>query len=228
MKKTILVLANSVKYGQHCVAGKDIITKNWIRPVSNINGGALTREQILCKNPYAYEKFQIKVIQEIEIEFLQKAPLINQPENFVITDKIWIQQYSYSLSRNELDSYLDYPDILWSNLSSSGRGENDRVNYEQILRKDIIIVQSLYFIKVYNATLIIAASFGDNEKKRVRLSFYHKNIHYNLAVTDPAVWGAFINRGTGQYPFNGEIYLCISLGQPFNDGFCYKLVATIL
>ena len=38
MRKVIVVFANSVKHGKHCVAGKDVQSKKWIRPVSNAEG----------------------------------------------------------------------------------------------------------------------------------------------------------------------------------------------
>ncbi|WP_371921817.1 hypothetical protein [Treponema sp. OMZ 855] len=31
MFKTVLILANSIKHHGYCVAGKELITKNWIR-----------------------------------------------------------------------------------------------------------------------------------------------------------------------------------------------------
>lgn len=222
MKKTIVILANSVKHNQHCIAGKDIVTKDWIRPVSNANGSELTHDQIVCENPYG--KFPIKVMQKVEIEFSQIAPLVNQPENYIITDTIWLQRYN--LGRNELDSYLDNPEILWANINSSMQGENDKVSYEDIEKGHVIITQSLYLIKVNNPEVIVITNIMNN--KRIRLRFVYKGINYNLAVTDPSIWGDFSYRDIGEYQLNETKYLCISLGEAFNDGFCYKLVAAIL
>lgn len=222
MKKTIVILANSVKHNQHCVAGKDIATKDWIRPVSNANGSELTHNQIICENPYG--KYPIKVMQKVEIEFLQKAPLINQPENYIITNTIWLQRYN--LGRNELDSYLDNPEILWANMNSSVQGENDKVSYEDIEKGHVIITQSLFLIKVNNPEVIVITNIMNN--KRIRIRFVYKGINYNLAVTDPSVWEEFSYRDIGEYQLNETKYLCISLGEAFNDGFCYKLVAAIL
>lgn len=123
MKKTIVILADSVKHGQHCVAGKDIVTKKWIRPVSDAYGSELTHEQAKCKNPYGI--FPISILQKIEMQFSQAAPLINQPENHIITNETWLQRYK--IDRNELASYLDNPEILWFNESSSGNGEIESV-----------------------------------------------------------------------------------------------------
>ncbi|MGO3875885.1 MAG: dual OB domain-containing protein [Psychrobacter celer] len=42
MNNTIVILANSVKNRAHCVAGKCIRTRQWIRPVGDANGCALS------------------------------------------------------------------------------------------------------------------------------------------------------------------------------------------
>ena len=46
MNKTIVILANSVKHGKHCVAGKFIDTKQWIRPVANDSGKEITYQNL--------------------------------------------------------------------------------------------------------------------------------------------------------------------------------------
>lgn len=222
MKKTIVILANSVKHGKHCVAGKEIISKQWIRPVNDKERSELSREQAKCKNPHGV--FPINVLQKIEISFLQAAPLINQPENFIITDEIWVQRFK--IDRNELNSYLDNPEILWNNESSSGNGKNDRVDYNQILTDNVVIDQSLYLIKPDEINVLVTTNIEN--KKRIRISFVYKDTTYNLATTDPILWREFSNRETGEYQFDNQKILCISLGEKFDDGFCYKLVAAVL
>ena len=37
----IVILAKSVKHGNHCVAGKCVRSKRWYRPVSTIDGEEL-------------------------------------------------------------------------------------------------------------------------------------------------------------------------------------------
>ena len=57
MQKEIVILARSVKHGQYCVAGKEIIRKTgrlvagvWIRPVSQHDDGALSLHDISYSN----------------------------------------------------------------------------------------------------------------------------------------------------------------------------------
>ncbi|MDE1239946.1 dual OB domain-containing protein [Vibrio aestuarianus] len=38
MTRTVVVLADSYKHGEHCIAGKCVQTGQWIRPVSTPKG----------------------------------------------------------------------------------------------------------------------------------------------------------------------------------------------
>jgi hypothetical protein len=71
----IVVLANSVKHGQHCVAGKCMETGKWIRPVSNTRGGELNHEQAKYQNKYGV--YSVKPLQRILMGFLHPVPLPN-------------------------------------------------------------------------------------------------------------------------------------------------------
>jgi hypothetical protein len=84
MKRTIAIFANSVKHGLHCVAGKDVSSGEWIRPVANASGAELAHDQCVYVNPYG--RYTVKPLQKIEMHLASHAPLINQPENYVIAD----------------------------------------------------------------------------------------------------------------------------------------------
>jgi len=105
----IVILANSIKHHQHCVAGKAFSNGKWIRPVSNINGSELSHDQAKCKNPHG--KFKVKPLQKVLMSFIEHAPLPHQPENFVIDGTEWKQ--NYKIADTELGNYLDNPDDLW-------------------------------------------------------------------------------------------------------------------
>ena len=202
MKKTLVIFANSVKHHQHCVAGKDILTKEWIRPVGDKNGCELKDEQTKYQNPHG--KYLVKPLQKMKIEFLEKAPLKQQPENYIISNKIWEQ--NYKIEREDIEIFLDNPTNLWLD----GISKNDRVDYQLIQNNKIQITQSLYLIKVNDLQV--------NKQDR-RAIFSFNSTSYNLAITDPKI----------QYFDNSKksYYLVISLGEEFK-GYCYKLVASIL
>ncbi|MBH0031976.1 MULTISPECIES: hypothetical protein [Pseudoalteromonas] len=198
----MVILANSIKHGEHCVAGKDINTKEWFRPVSDESGGALSLKQVMCTNPYG--QYPAKPMQKIIMTLGQHVPKMNQPENFQVNDSNWVQHYK--LAENELENYLDLPNDLW--------GRNDRVSFNKIHTGNIIIQNSLYLVKVEDLKLFVS-----NNGKR-RCSFSYNGIQYELAATDPM----FDSLLKTNVILKG--ILCVSLGEEYL-GYCYKLVASI-
>lgn len=198
MNKEIIIFADSVKHHNHCVAGKCVVTGEWIRPVANANGRELTNEQVQYQNRYGI--YHIKPLQKINMEFERAAPLIHQPENHIITDHLWTQ--NYNIEQNEIMQHIDHPHDLW--------GPDNRIAFPPNRQ----IVQSLYLVRVENIEL-----YRNVQNKR-RISFYYNGIEYDMAAT---------SRNFDQTKENGvaiQNVLCISLGEPF-EGFCYKLVAGI-
>lgn len=199
---TLVVLANSVKHGQCCVAGKRLDTKEWVRPVSNADGAELTSQQASAMNPYG--AYKVKPLQKVNMCFEQAVPLKNQPENHLINGVQWVQQYN--ITPDELNQFLDTPTSLW--------GSGDRMDYKSIMLGQAAVEQSLQLVKVEHLMLYV----DGNDKRRA--SFSYNDIQYDLAVTDPS----FDNLVSQQSDLMG--ILCISLGEEFH-GNCYKLVAAI-
>ena len=198
----MIILANSVKHHQHCVAGKILNNAQWIRPVADEYGAELSHEQAKCQNPHG--KFNVKPMQKVIIELDRHAPLANQPENYVINNSVWRQ--NYRINDIELLKYLETPIDLW--------GIGDRVSYAQIQSGNVRIDQSLYLVQVENLNLY------RNEYDKRRASFFYNGNNYDLAVTDPN----FDRLISGEHEHKN--ILCISLGEEF-EGNCYKLIATI-
>ncbi len=208
MRKVIVVFANSVKHGKHCVAGKDVQTGNWIRPIGDATGAELDHDQCICVNPYG--RYMVKPLQKVEIELTAHSPLVNQPENFLIGNAEWTQRYK--IEAHEVVNYLDAPETLW--------GTGNRVAFSQIENGTIQIAQSLYLAKVDNLEI-----YKNMDNKR-RASFSYNGNNYDLPVTDPNFESHLQN------PQHQSI-LCVSLGEKYDPAggknySCYKIVATII
>lgn len=205
MNNIIVVFANSVKHGKHCVAGKDIVTKKWYRPVSSEDGAELSGEQIRYANKFG--KYSVKPLQKIEMSFLRHVPLMHQPENYLISNNEWQQKYSINIQ--EVAQYLDNPVDLW--------GCGNSICAESILNSEIKIYNSLYLVQVKSSNLYIT------EENKRRISFTYNNIEYDLPVTDPNF--DKIERCEQVY----HNVLCVSLGERFTrTNRHYKIVASIL
>lgn len=198
----VVVLANSIKHGQHCVAGKCVNTGKWIRPVSNLQGGELSHQQAKIQNPYG--TFSVRPLQKARIGIAQHAPLPHQPENYLIDGTVWVQ--NYSIDAGQLNTLLDTPVDLW--------GDGNRVDHASITAGFYQVPQSLYLVQVDSLRLY----YTDDDKRRA--SFSYRDIDYDLAATDPR----FDEIVRDNLPTSG--ILCVSLGEQY-QGYCYKLVATI-
>lgn len=212
MEKEIVIFANSIKRIKErrgrCVAGKDIITKEWIRPVKS-NEIPLMEEDTICNNDYEL----VKPLQIVKIDFLKPLPLVNQPENYLISSKKWTR--SGSINRNDINNYLDKPDNLWMYSE-----KNDRVDYNLIKEKKIQITQSLYLIAVEKIH-IYWSEWGQRRGK-----FEYNNIEYDLAITDP-------NFEEYKEQTLEDKFLCISLGRKYSYNdlppyACYKIITSII
>jgi hypothetical protein len=104
-------------------------------------------------------------------------------------------------------------------------GMNDRVK----LAKARNLQSSLFLLHLEQLKLHVftpGAGYG-NAWLRVHAEFTYAGINYRMWVTDPRVETACRERGVGIYPV-GECFVTISLGEPHDDGYCYKLVAAVM
>ena len=201
MAHTIVIFANSIKHGKHCIAGKLMGSKRWIRLVADKSGSELDHEDAKSTNPYG--RYPAKPLQKIEMNIIEHVPLAHQPENYV-SESGWVQKYK--IEHNDLVNYLDFPETLW--------GLENRISAVNILIGNVVIEQSLYLVKVENLELLV-----DGTKRKARFSFNGNS--YYLPVTDPSFDDLIAGTRTH------HDYICVSLGEDY-DGYHYKIVATIL
>jgi hypothetical protein len=201
MREIVVVFANSIKHGQHCVAGKRLSDKNWVRLVADDAGAELNHDKVKYTNRYG--TYEVKPLQKIDMNIGRHVPLPHQPENY-ISEGGWTQ--AYSIVPNELAIYTDAPDSLW--------GTENRVDEIDVLSGAISIEQSLYLVQVD------ALEISFEEDKR-RASFSYKGNNYCLPITDPK----FDKLVSGEQKHNN--FICVSLGECYK-GFHYKIIATIL
>jgi hypothetical protein len=226
--KRVLILANSVKKGQHCIAGREIIDPgatmpygNWIRPVSRQSEGELTRSD--C----AFENSQLpRVWDVVDVPVDECEGSVSQPENwFIDPTAFWVKvgdQPGFGLPL----VYAENPPDLWFD-------PNDRVDrVSPVALAALNRNQSLYLVAVTDFRIEIDwHSYGGYHRRRAQ--FRYASRHYDLSLTDPAMeshCSPFPPRGQSkivELPTGGDKILCVSLTPEFN-GYHYKVVATVL
>lgn len=229
VKKRIVCLANSRmrRKGHKCIAGKDIESGNWIRPVVNKS------ETGLSWNERRYEDgSDPKVLDIIEVPLLGAYPHgCHHSEN-------WLLASNSRLTRREkfgwtdLANRVDDPEDLWGGEGVYG----DRVEADRIGE----YFHSLHLIKLKG--MILMVSWG-----KVRGEFSYHNNNYDFVVTDPEVENCIKEPNSNDpntlEPWKreliasrklkdkysiGECYVTVSLtANPFKDHY-YKLIAAII
>lgn len=219
--KTIVCLANSKKHGGRCIAGKEALATEWgpwVRPVSARKSNELYWSERLFPN-----NEEPKLLDVVTVHLKKPAPWSFQTENHVMELGRRLEKEG-ELAWGELARVADRPETLWTNGDQSRKGLNDRVRSEEADGLN----WSLALIKPERLSILVreeGARYGE-AKIRVRADFAYNGTRYMFSVTDPVVCETFGEEGPGDYAVPSA-YLCVSLGEPYSDGYCYKLVASV-
>jgi hypothetical protein len=219
--KQIVCLANSRKYQGRCIAGKERLFDGrlaWVRPVS-----ARPNEEISDTERRYSNGSEPALLDMIDVPVQHPVPHSYQSENWLLDPQHrWVQRRRAEW--RHLAALADDPATLWVNESSSVNGRNDRIAATVAAE----LPCSLYLLRLSDVALHISSHVGDRGvRRRLHASFTWHDIAYRLAVTDPAIETIYLTRKDGVYRI-GRAYATISLGEPFRDGFCYKLVAALI
>ena len=217
--KRMVCLANSRKYSGRCVAGKELFKDQiggWIRPVSGKETGELALSDMGFRDGSTPELLDI-----ISVPFIRHSPHSYQTENYVVDERQWLR--NGELPASELPALCDEVQDLWINGYHTLDGSNDRIPLELT---EETVTSSLLLVKPDQ--LWITVDEGPRMLKKIRARFIFKGVQYWLSVTDTRIEERYFNQEIGEYPIAaGNVYLCVSIGEPY-EGYCYKLVAGII
>jgi len=216
-KKEIICLANSIKkYPCRCVAGIDIETGEWIRPVSEENSGELTESHYITENGHYPTPLNI-----LRVYFDEPVPTLSQPENWTLANRDWqlIRETPRPKHYQTLVSALESGPELFGNTKravSSGTEVDD----------------SLALVKPENATFWRKERL--NKRDQLRLRFELGDVEYNFPITSPRVQKKVFDTvdQAGSNPLDDYIasdntpLITVSLGENFENKH-WKLVAAI-
>ena len=216
-----ICLAHSKKYAKRCVAGLRLDTGKWIRPISREKHGELTPAQVRLSNSSDPQHFDI-----LCISLAFHVPARNQPENWRIQNNPWklISRPAGFEHAGLLKSTLHRNPVLFGNTS-------DRVAYQTFEKTPA--TESLILIKPERPHWIVRRTL--TWKKQLRVQFHLGSTAYDFAVTDIPYDEKLKDLSLGEYSSehlgiesDSDIYFTVSLGEPLDNGLCYKLVAAVL
>jgi len=205
MQKTIIVLANSRKMMNRCIAGIDIDTGKWIRPCYGDGNDGI---------PYDIRQVnggEPKLLDVIRLSLKKDGPNREyQPENRGLFKKRWEKIAEASI--RDVIKYVNTRTPIFYNAT-------DRVGIREIEK---IPRQDRYSLCLIETKVKFVTGAADG-KKRVYANFKYGKVEYRLTVTDFEFEKSFPPYSERET----ECLLTISLGVPYRN-YCYKLVAGVI
>ena len=216
----LICLANARKRSERCVACLRADGPGWIRLVSAAEHGELNYAQRNLGDAGEPQNFDL-----IRVEVIQPRPVPGQPENWLIANRPWelLERPAPAAYRAVLADFLCSDELIFGSAA-------DRICAASFRQR--LPATSLALLKP-RSLVFLHEILGS--KKRVRALFNLGKNHYNLSVTDPPFEHALKCRPAGTYTPEsigvddiGRLLFCASLGEPFEDGNSYKLIAGVL
>ena len=208
----LVCLANSIRHDGRCVAGIDLDTGEWVRPVPPGGGGI--PYQRTCINGQTVELLDV-----VEIGITNTNPGTKyQCENREMRDRPW-----KLLDKMEPQDILQYCDDTTPILHTDA----DRVSPEVLEALDPDEWTSLHLVRARR--LSFAHDYFNPQRWRAHFQDSAGNM-YSLKVTDPVASNS-LRQGD---KFDKQSILTVSLVEPWapSDGslpeLCYKLVAAVI
>jgi hypothetical protein len=237
MKKILAVLANSVRKGCHCIAGREMTERDgqwfwgpWIRPVSQQGEGEVTTRESTCS-----DGTQTAVLNVVEIALSARQECSYQPENYFIDPSCRWRKLG-KVAAKDLVGIEERPPHLW--LPQGRDGRTDRIHSSQALGS-LTPFQSLYLIRPVDLRFHIWQAvdpFRGGPRKQRRAIFSYEGVEYDLPITDPTMDIRYFRPfPTLDEPMREILprtlpgcLIVVSLAAPFKDEYHYKVVATVL
>lgn len=214
--RKLVILAASAKYGNFCVAGVDIETGEWIRPISE----RADLEEAVPLNDLKYpDGSRVELLDVVEIKFSDRAannPI--QPENFFYDAKYFWQKVGRVTLRDVIDARgYDLRDkIFFSDDRSISEFDVEKISARE----------SLLLLPVEN--IFVAIEQVEDHKKFFADFNYRGKKFFRFSVGDIAVRKKFAGHNAGKYFLANSAAVVFSLTNPFYHGAdCYKMLAQI-
>jgi hypothetical protein len=230
--KRILILANSIKLGGRCLAGREIFLNGestyrigpWLRPVGHVDG-----REIKESERFYWPNDPVKVGDFAEVALAEKMNEPWHPENWRLIEKDPWRRISDLFVFPPLELLEEHPKDLW--LEPGQR--TDRMAHEEVLANPP--TYSLAMIHPENFRIEFSSMIVEDElKRRRRCLFRYRGVDYDMGMTDPVIGNRYAPCMPGpnepiktiRLPGGDPRLLCVSLACAFR-GFHYKVVATI-
>ena len=227
-----LCLAVSRRDGGNCIAGIDIDSGKWIRPINKRPPNAFSDHELIVLDIATQKRRFLRPLDILHLRLNKHLGSNSQPENWELdiapyeNPYVVIAQCSGPLGESKLSSYLDRSDRL---LHTYGN------HIDEMEVRSRPLTHSLSLIEPDRLHWRVSENPHYPNQLQVRAEFNFRQKPYNLALTDP-IWEATCRRhGKGRHPHSeiieaaGQlVFLTVSLAAIPLHGYHYKLIAAVL
>jgi hypothetical protein len=228
-----LCLAVSRRVGGSCIAGIDIDSGKWIRPVNVTTHGAFADHEIIVVDGGTRKHRILSPLDVLQLRLDKYVGSNIQPENWEITPPSYensftvLRRFEGPRDADTLISHLDRNGPLLHSRGKSISADDPLLTHG--------LSRSLSIIRPDQLRWRVGPNPTYQGKLRVEADFRFGGDSYCLVVTDP-IWEARCRPfGTGRHPHskiagdaNGQVLLTISLAEAPLHGYHYKLVAAVI
>ncbi|MDA4885856.1 dual OB domain-containing protein [Streptomyces sp. CCM_MD2014] len=211
MEKTVrmVCLANSRKNGGRCVAGMEVVSKSWMRPVSR----RLNEEVSAIERQYV-GKVEPQVLDVVKLRLTERKPSDFQRENWLFDHTVRWEKVG-RIGWEELNGLEQQPESLWIDGYSTWGGLNNKI---PVSRQDEVS-GSLVLIRVDAVEIK-----GDGSGLFAHFDYMGRD--YAINLTDPVYEEIMEAKGYRRHKL-GESFITVSLGKEWH-GYLFKFVAAII
>ncbi|MFA4824395.1 MAG: hypothetical protein WC593_04475 [Methanoregula sp.] len=228
--KNIIILANSRRHDGHCIAGKDLSTGEWIRPINILGRGkprldqsAFSGEDFIALN---VAKSGPQLLDCVRISFGDPCGDYCQPENISIDGKPWTPLPPF-IPRKVFGLIDDFTTLF------IGKDDQNSDHYSAEEIQASPLKSSLNFIRLthsINKTEIVhTTSIKGNPQHR--LKFEYDSRTYNLAITDKGYENTISQSKNEDGKIIDDCFITIGVGEGFPIGnavYHYRLIVGII
>jgi len=227
-----LCLAVSRRESGNCIAGFDIDSGKWLRPIRSKDRAAFADADLIVEDNHTHQSRFMAPLDLLSMPLDKYAGTNSQPENWVVAPSFFehpqvvLRRCTGKRTVEFLLAHADRNELL---LHSPG----DSLHANRFA--SAMLSHSLTLVRPADLIWRVAPHARHPGKVQVRADFRFNKLEYNLVVTDPT-WEARCHRvGIGSYPHTelasarGDIvFLAISLAAVAFHGLHYKLVAGVI
>lgn len=211
------MLTTSKKMGNLCIAGVEKENGNWVRIISEDEE---IQHAVTTKDATYKDGSLPQVMDVIRIKCKEHRPSYYQPENYVLDDSVYWEKLGEANIKKLLRVHpAEKKSFLFYNTDKCIDGD---------------FVKDLKGVDKYSLILILPEDVCIHvkqwpERKQVTMSFnYNGNRYWYVRITDTEFENTYLQYPEGNYNFQENCLLIVSLGDIHTDKKHYKLIAKVL